>query len=114
MTPEAKAREHIDRKLAAAGWLVQDFKQANFSAAPGVAVREYPTDTGPADYVLFVNRNEAGQNLSAHEAQTGRLRLMKDHIAASGCITRTDFDYATLAAQGGLQRVWGLFGGGWR
>jgi type I restriction enzyme R subunit len=45
-------------------------------------VREYPTDTGPADYVLFVNRNavgvieakkdSAGENLTAVENQTER------------------------------------------
>ena len=82
MTPEAKAREKIDEKLAQAGWVVQDLKQINLGAALGVAVREYPTDTGPADYVLFINRaavgvieakrDEAGENLTATEAQTGR------------------------------------------
>lgn len=49
MTPEAKARLQIDDKLAAAGWAVQDMKQLNLGAAQGVAVREYPTDTEPAD-----------------------------------------------------------------
>ncbi|MBB6576335.1 hypothetical protein HNP33_000383 [Comamonas odontotermitis] len=34
-------------------------KQLNLGAARGVAVREYPTDTGPADYVLFVDRDGA-------------------------------------------------------
>jgi type I restriction enzyme R subunit len=82
MTPEAKAREQIDRKLELAGWVVQDTKQANLSAGLGVAVREYPTDSGPADYVLFVDRkavgvieakrDEAGHNLSVHETQTQR------------------------------------------
>ena len=82
MTPEAKARERIDHKLTQAGWLVQDLKQLNLGAAPGVAVREFPTDGGPADYVLFVNRaavgvieakrDEAGENLTAHEVQTAR------------------------------------------
>ena len=60
MTPEAKARQHIDRKLEQAGWVVQDMNQLNLSAGVGVAVREYPTDTGPADYVLFVNRQAVG------------------------------------------------------
>lgn len=93
MTPEAKARQTIDQKLAAAGWVVQDMKDANLGAASGVAVREYPTDTGPADYLLFVDRNpvgvieakrdEAGENLTAHEAQTeryasARLKWRKD------------------------------------
>ena len=56
MTPEAKARLLIDERLQQGGWLVQDFKNINLGAGPGVAVREYPTDTGPADYVLFVKR----------------------------------------------------------
>ncbi|MFN0107372.1 MAG: DEAD/DEAH box helicase family protein, partial [Blastocatellia bacterium] len=60
MTPEAKARQQIDKKLEQAGWQAQDFKQLNLGAAAGVAVREYPTDTGPADYVLFVNREPVG------------------------------------------------------
>ena len=60
MTPEAQARQHIDAKLAAAGWLVQDLKQFNLGAGLGVAVREYPTDTGPADYVLFIDRVPVG------------------------------------------------------
>lgn len=82
MTPEQKARQEIDHKLVEAGWLIQDMKQLNLGAGVGVAVREYPTDTGPADYVLFVNRNavgvieakknEAGQNITAAEGQTER------------------------------------------
>jgi hypothetical protein len=47
-TPEARAREAIDHRLAAAGWAVQDHKALNLGAATGVAVREYPTDSGPA------------------------------------------------------------------
>ena len=38
MTPEAKARQHIDRKLEQAGWVVQDMNQLNLSAGVGVAV----------------------------------------------------------------------------
>lgn len=82
MTPEAKARQTIDAKLISAGWVVQDMKQLNLGAARGVAVREYPTDSGPADYVLFVDReprgvieakkDTAGENLTAAEAQTER------------------------------------------
>jgi type I restriction enzyme R subunit len=82
MTPEIKARQRIDQKLEQAGWVIQDMKQLNLSAGVGVAVREYPTDTGPADYVLFVNRNavgvieakkdSAGENLTATESQTER------------------------------------------
>lgn len=60
MTPEAKARQFIDQKLEQAGWVIQDMKQLNLGAGLGIAVREYPTDTGPADYVLFVNRQAIG------------------------------------------------------
>jgi type I restriction enzyme, R subunit len=59
MTPEAEARQQIDRKLEQAGWIIQDLKQLDLSAGTGMAVREYPTDTGPADYVLFVERRRA-------------------------------------------------------
>ena len=82
MTPEQKARQIIDHKLEQAGWVLQDLKLLNLSAAAGVAVREHPTDSGPADYVLFVNRqalgvieakrDEAGENLTVAETQTER------------------------------------------
>ncbi len=82
MTPEAKARQVIDQKLALAGWVVQDLKQLNLAAGSGVAVREYPTDTGPADYMLFINRepvgvieakrDDAGETLVVAESQTER------------------------------------------
>ncbi|WP_305807323.1 hypothetical protein, partial [Stenotrophomonas sp. YIM B06876] len=60
MTPEALARESIDDKLNQAGWVVQGMTALNLGAATGVAVREFPTDTGPADYLLFVNRLPVG------------------------------------------------------
>ncbi|PJK07457.1 hypothetical protein CO608_09885 [Lysobacteraceae bacterium NML08-0793] len=82
MTPEVQARQRIDRKLHEAGWAVQDMRALNLSAARGVAVREYPTDTDPADYVLFVDRqpvgvieakkDSAGANLIVAETQTAR------------------------------------------
>lgn len=82
MTPETKARQQIDQKLEQAGWVIQDMKQFNLSAGLGVAIREYTTDTGPADYVLFVDRvacgvieakrDSAGENLTAIESQTER------------------------------------------
>ena len=58
--PEQKARRRIDAMLGAAGWAVQDYKAVNLYAGKGVAVRELVTDAGPADYVLFVNRQAVG------------------------------------------------------
>lgn len=58
--PEQIARDHIDRLLLGSGWVVQDNKKIDFSASLGVAVREYQTDVGPADYVLFVDKQAVG------------------------------------------------------
>ncbi|MFC2016021.1 hypothetical protein ACFLUM_03725 [Chloroflexota bacterium] len=59
-TPEEKARQKIDSLLKAAGWRVQDRNRLNLGAARGVAVREFPLETGFADYLLFVDRKAAG------------------------------------------------------
>jgi type I restriction enzyme R subunit len=53
--PEQLARDRIDAMLIESGWLVQSKKQINLTAGLGVAVREYYTDIGPADYIFFVN-----------------------------------------------------------
>ncbi|KAF0178286.1 MAG: type I restriction enzyme R subunit [Nitrospirae bacterium] len=78
--PEQKARDTIDALLRQSGWKVQSARAINLSHGLGQAVREYPTDTGPADYVLFVDRKavgvieakreEHGQNLTIAESQT--------------------------------------------
>ena len=60
LTPEARARLTIDEKLKLAGWYVQTWPKVNLGEGLGVVVREYPTDTGPADYLLFVNRKAVG------------------------------------------------------
>jgi type I restriction enzyme R subunit len=77
--PEQIARDEIDKLLEAAGWVVQSKKKVDLSAAKGVAVREYQTDIGPADYVLFTGRKpvgvieakrvEEGERLTTHEDQ---------------------------------------------
>ena len=58
--PEQIARDAIDELLKKAGWAVQDKKKINFAAGLGVAVREYQTDVGPADYVLFIDKQAVG------------------------------------------------------
>ncbi len=57
---EQIARDQIDAKLAQAGWLVQSRNLIDFNAGRGVAVREYQTDVGPADYVLFLDKRAIG------------------------------------------------------
>ena len=78
--PEQLARDRIDAALRQSGWVIQDKSKINLAAAPGIAVREYQTDTGPADYILFVDRKpigvieakrpEEGANLTKVEEQT--------------------------------------------
>ena len=114
MSPEEKARQLIDARLAQAGWVVQDLSEVNPMASLGVAVREYPTSTGPVDYALFVDglpvgvveakRDEMGENITAVEPQSGRYANSKfkyitaeHHIRfayeATGVLTRfTDYD----------------------
>lgn len=82
MTPEQKAREIIDKKLEQSGWIIQDRKQLNLFAGLGVAVREFPTSTGPVDYALFVEgtpvgiieakKDDAGEKITAVEGQSNR------------------------------------------
>jgi len=60
MTPEEEARQVIDERLDAAGWVVQDYRKVNLGAGLGVAIREFPLKTGSADYMLFVDRKAAG------------------------------------------------------
>jgi type I restriction enzyme R subunit len=85
-TPEQKARDKIDQMLRAAGWSVQEKTTFDFNAGGGQAIREYATESGPADYVLFVDKKPVGvieakketlgQNITTVEDQT------KDYAAS--------------------------------
>jgi type I restriction enzyme R subunit len=110
--PEQIARDHIDRQLIACGWIIQDIKHINLQAGIGIAVKEYLTDVGPADYVLFIEgkpcgiveakREDEGFKLITHEDQTegyasAKLKHLKNEALpfvylSTGEITRfTDF-----------------------
>ena len=89
--PEQQARERIDAMLEEAGWVVQDMAQLNLHAGPGVAVREYPTDAGPCDYMLYVEGQPAGvieakkegTTLTSWEAQTrAYAKALPAHVPA--------------------------------
>jgi len=60
LKPETQARLSIDEQLKLAGWKVQTWPKVNLGESLGVVVREHPTDTGPADYLLFVKRQAVG------------------------------------------------------
>ncbi len=111
--PEQQARLKIDDMLTASGWSVQSKDKINFSAGTGIAIREYDTDRGPADYILFVDKTPVGvieakkqdeaQNITVHEEQShdysvSKLRWFKDNqplpfvYESTGLVTRfTDY-----------------------
>ena len=86
--PEQLARDLIDAQLRAAGWVVQEKSSFNFHEGEGQAIREYHTDTGPADYVLFLGpgnpvgvieakKETLGHNLTTVEDQTVEYSISK-------------------------------------
>ncbi len=110
--PEQIARDQIDKQLTACGWIIQEIKKINLHIGIGIAVKEYLTDAGPADYVLFVEgkpcgvveakREEEGHKLNVHEDQSegyanAKLKHLKNKplpfvYVSTGEITRfTDF-----------------------
>ena len=108
-TPEQIARDQIDDLLIASGWSVQDKNKIDLSQGQGQAIREYQTDVGPADYVLFVDkkavgvieakRKSKGENITKVEQQTegyasAKLKWVSDNeplpflYESTGIITR--------------------------
>lgn len=79
--PEQIARDKIDAMLREAGWTVQSKNKVDLSASKGVAVREYLTDVGPADYVLFVDRKPVGIIEAKREDEGHRLTVVEDQSA---------------------------------
>ena len=59
-SPEQIARDRIDKMLEVAGWLVQSKEKVNLNAGVGIALRETNTESGAADYILFVNSKAVG------------------------------------------------------
>lgn len=74
MNPEEEARQLIDEKLTAAGWLIQDRKDFDRFAGLGVACREFlMADNTEADYMLFIDGKAAGviEAKKAHTSLSG-------------------------------------------
>lgn len=58
--PEARAFQNIDSLLTACGWVVLDHATMNLRTGRGLAVREFPLQTGYTDYLQFADRKAAG------------------------------------------------------
>ena len=76
--PEQIARDHIDAQLSACGWVVQHKSKINLSSGIGIAVREYQTDVGPADYILFINKIPVGLIEAKREEEAHRITAVED------------------------------------
>ena len=79
--PEQKARDRIDTLLKQAGWTVQNTKKIDLNAGLGQAVREYQTDVGPADYVLFVDKKAVGVIEAKREEQGHKITEVESQTA---------------------------------
>ena len=105
LTPEQKARENIDRQLQQAGWIVQDYKSINPSAGLGIAVREYPTESGSADYILFIDRNPIGvieakrQGHTLSQVHDQTVRYASDQLRFIKQIKELRFQYESTGAE---------------
>ncbi|KKG08709.1 DEAD/DEAH box helicase family protein [Methanosarcina sp. 2.H.A.1B.4] len=80
-TPEQQARDAIDRKLYDSGWVVQEKSRIDWSASRGIAVKEYLTDVGPADYVLFVDKRPVGIIEAKRDEEGHRLTVVEEQSA---------------------------------
>lgn len=79
--PEQIARDAIDAQLRASGWAVQAKDDWNHHEAEGQAVREYTTDTGPADYVLFIDGKPVGVIEAKKETLGANITAVEDQTA---------------------------------
>lgn len=91
MSPEEKARLEIDKQLIECGYVLQDMTEINPSASKGVIVREYPTDTGPVDYLIFIDKKPVGV-IEAKEINKGE-KLVVDVEKQTNRYKNSKFKY---------------------
>ncbi len=105
MTPEQKARLTIDKNLISSGFTLQSMSEFNPTASLGVVVREFQTNSGPVDYLIFIDKKpvgvieakatDKGQNLTTVAEQSKRyaesgLKFMKTMPAIRFAYEATD------------------------
>ena len=77
--PEQIARDNIDKLLLQSGWVIQNKNQINLHNGTGQAVREYQTDTSPADYILFVDAKPVGAIEAKAEQHGHKLTTVEEN-----------------------------------
>ena len=74
---------------------------------PALTAYDKTVDKNFQDWIFKKN---AGQHNAFTEAQMQWLRMMKDYVANSFSIDKEDFDLSPFNAEGGLSKMWQLFG----
>ena len=77
-TPEQLARDNIDNLLKQSGWVIQSKNNINLNEGLGQAIREYQTDVGYADYILFVNKIAVGVIEAKKEGDGYKLTVVEE------------------------------------
>lgn len=72
---EQIARDTFDAASRQCGWVIQHKHEIKLSAATGVAIREYQTSLGQADYVLFVSKQPVGIYEAKREEEAVYLKM---------------------------------------
>ncbi len=75
-TPEELARQNIDALLQRFGWVIQNYKKLDLSAARGIAIREVRLKEGRCDYLLLIDRKPVGIMRRKKPAVPFRLSLI--------------------------------------
>lgn len=91
MSPEEKARLEIDKQLITCGYTLQDLNEINPAASKGVIVREFPTDSGPVDYLIFIDKVPVGV-IEAKEINKGE-KLVVDVEKQTNRYKNSKFKY---------------------
>ena len=69
-------------------------------------------DTVRRNFQTWIMQHHAGTTEKFNEEQMSWLRMLRDHICHSFHVERSDLDYSPFDAQGGLGKMWQLFGEG--
>jgi type I restriction enzyme R subunit len=69
-------------------------------------------DTVRKNFQTWIMQHHAGGADKFNEEQMNWLRMLRDHICHSFHVDRSDLDYSPFDSQGGLGKMWALFGEG--
>lgn len=86
-------RRRIDPMLASAGWCVVSLAEGTRRGFVGhLAVEEYPTDNGPADYALFIDGRVVGV-VEAKRLDVGPQEVLRQAERYARGISSTSWDF---------------------